>query len=213
MMCVPYTLNSMTPIIEIVRCCVSKILKMTSTDLCNQCFKTCLWIPLTMVKSLLLNSALREIKIPAQLSIFHIQVQYWLKFGIHLQFAESTYICGFHLQLVNQLATIACCGIRNKTNVPTKLTLQVYVCGIHLQLVNQLAIIACCGIRNKTNVPTKLTLQVYVCGIHWNFVCGIHLHFGTYSKNCLWNPGTNRHKIVLLSSAQFGLVMIYEIFL
>ena len=34
----------------------------------------------------------------------------------------------------------------------------------------------------------------------------IHLHFGTCLKTCLWNPGTHRHKIVLLSSAYFGLV-------
>ena len=59
----------MTPNIEIVRCCVSKILKMTSTDLDNQCFKNCSWIPLTMDKSLFLNSALLEIRIPAQLLI------------------------------------------------------------------------------------------------------------------------------------------------
>ena len=30
----------------------------------------------------------------------------------------------------------------------------------------------------------------------------------TCLKACLWNPGTYRHKIVLLSSAQFGLVML-----
>ena len=76
MLCVPYTLNSMTPNIEIVRCCVSKILKDDITDLSNQCFKTCSWIPLAMVKSLLLNSASLEIRIPAQLLIVHMQVQY-----------------------------------------------------------------------------------------------------------------------------------------
>ena len=105
-----------------------------------------------------------------------------------LTFADSAYkFCGFHLHL----------------RIPLKF------CGIHLQLRNpeQLAIFACCGIRNKTNVPTKFTLQAYGCGIHWNFVCGIHLHFGTYFKTCLWNPGTYRHKTVLLSSAQFGVVM------
>ena len=57
-------------------------------------------------------------------------------------------------------------------------------------------------------VPTNFTLYVYVCGIHWSFVWGIHLHFGTYFKTCLWNPRTFRYKIVLLSSAQFGLVMV-----
>ena len=62
--------------IEIIRCCVSKILKVTSTDLGNYCFRTCSWIPLTMVKSLLLNSALLEIRFPVQLLIVHMQVQY-----------------------------------------------------------------------------------------------------------------------------------------
>ena len=41
--------------------------------------------------------------------------------------AESTY----NLRNPEQLAIFACCGIRKKTNVLTKLTLQVYVCGIH----------------------------------------------------------------------------------
>ena len=107
--------------------------------------------------------------------------------GIYLQFAESAYICGFHLHL---LIPLTFCGIQLQLRTP-----------------EQLAILACCGFRNKTNVPTKFTLQVYVCGIHLNFVCGIHLHFGTYFKTCLWNPGTYRYKIVLLSSEQFGLVM------
>ena len=67
-------------------------------------------------------------------------------------FADCVYkFCGFHLylripltffgiclQLRNpeQLAIIACCGIRNKLNVPTKFTLQVYVRGIHVSLVS-----------------------------------------------------------------------------
>ena len=107
--------------------------------------------------------------------------------GTRLHFADFAYkFCGLHLHL----------------RIPLTF------CGIHQQLRNpeQLAMLACCGIRNKTNVPTKITLQVYVCGIHWNFVCGVHLQFGTYCKTCLWNPETYRHKIVLLSSAQFGLV-------
>ena len=65
-------------IIEIIWCCVSKILKVTSTDstdLGNQCFKTWSWFSLTTVKSLLLNSALLEIRIPAQPLIVHMQVQ------------------------------------------------------------------------------------------------------------------------------------------
>ena len=52
------------------------------------------------------------------------------------------------------------------------------------------------------------TLQVFVRGIYETFVSGIHLHFGTKLRNCLWNPGKYRHKIVCPASAQFGLVMI-----
>ena len=153
---------------------------MTSTDLGNQCFKTCSWIPLTMVKSLLLNSALLEIKIPA-------------------------FNCSYTFSVLNKIRNpLTVWGIHLHLRIPLTL------CGFHLQLRNpdQQAIFACCRIRKKTNVPTKFLLQVYVCGIHWNFVCGIHLHFGTYFKTCLWNPGTYRHKIGILSSAEFGLVMI-----
>ena len=38
---------------------------MTSTDLCNQCFKTCSWIPQTINEFVLSKSALLEINIPA----------------------------------------------------------------------------------------------------------------------------------------------------
>ena len=108
---------------------------MTSTSLGNQCFKTCSWIPLTMIKSLLLNSALQEKKIPAQFLIVHMQVQMnpltVCVIQFHLRIPLT--FCRIHLHLRNpeQLAIFACFGIRNKTNLPTKFTLQVYVCGIH----------------------------------------------------------------------------------
>ena len=67
-------------------------------------------------------------------------------FGFHnkylkhctVQIRSETYICGSHLELRNpeQLAIFACCGIRNKLNVPTKFTLQVYVLGIHVNFVS-----------------------------------------------------------------------------
>ena len=56
-------------------------------------------------------------RVAAQLLCVHMQVQYWTKFGIHLQFAKSTYR--------RKLAIFICCGIRNKLNVPTKFTLQI----------------------------------------------------------------------------------------
>ena len=84
-----------------------------------------------------------------------------------------------------------------------------YICGTRLHMRNPelLTIFARCGIRNKTNEPTKFSLKVFVCGIHGNVASEIHLHFGKRSKTCLWIPGTYKHKIVRLSTAQFGLVM------
>ena len=48
-------------------------------------------------------------------------------------FAEPTYFCGIRLLLRNseQLLMFACCGIRDKANVPKQFTLQVFVPGIH----------------------------------------------------------------------------------
>ena len=68
------------------------------------------------------------------------------KCGIHLQFAESGYICGFRLQVLRVLVTF---------------------CGVHIKLRNpeQLAIFACCGILNKKNVPAKFTLRIFEQGI------------------------------------------------
>ena len=67
-----------------------------------------------------------------------MHVQHWTKFGIHLQFAESAYICGFHLRFreSKQLAIFACCGSRDTTNVPTNFTLHSYVRGIHRSFVS-----------------------------------------------------------------------------
>ena len=75
--------------------------------------------------------------------------------GIQLQIAESTYICGFRLQIL--LIPLTLSGI-----------------SLELRKPEQLALFACCGIRSKTNVPAKFTLQVLVRGIHGNFVSGIH---------------------------------------
>ena len=134
---------------------------MTSTGLVNHCFKTCSWIPLTMVKFLLLNSALQEIKIQA--------------LAFNCSYASSV------LNKIRNLLTV--CGIRVHSRIPLTF------CGTHLQLRNleQLAIFACCGIRDITNVPTKFTLHSYKREI---FVGRIHLHFGTCLKISFWNSGT-----------------------
>ena len=141
---------------------------MTSTGLGNQGFKTCSWIPLAMVQSLLLNSALLEKRIPA----------------LAFKFSYASPVLN---KIWNPLTV---CGIR-----------------LHFAEYKQIAIFSCCGIRDTTNVPKKFTLHSYVPGIHGSFVCGTPLHFGTCLKISFWNPATYRHKIVRLSSAQFGLVM------
>ena len=153
---------------------------MTSTGLGNQCLKTCSWIPPTRFKSLLLNSALLEIKIPAQLLIVHMQVHYWTNSESTnsswnpLIFADSAYILRNPLTVAESRTTSYICLLRNPHQ--SKCADKINVAGICM--------------RNPLN-----------------FVCGIHLHFGTYFKTCLWKPGTYRHKIVLLSSAQLSLIM------
>ena len=98
-----YTLNSMTPNIVF-----EKYYMMTSTELGNKCFKTCSWIPLTMVKSLLLNSALLEIKILA-----------------------PAFNCSYASSVLNKSRTpLTVCGIRLHLQAPLTF------CGIHLQLRN-----------------------------------------------------------------------------
>ena len=111
---------------------------MTSTDLGNQCFKTCSLIPMTRVKTLLLNSALLEIRIPAQLLIVHMQVQIWTKFGIHLQFlrnlltfADSTYFLRNPLTVAESRTTSYTCLLRNAQQ--NKCADKIYVTGISMQ--------------------------------------------------------------------------------
>ena len=107
---------------------------MTSIDLVKQCFKICSWIPLTMVKSLLLNSASAYAS-----SIINKFLNSFTVCGFRLQSLRTPLtFCGIHLHLWNleQLAIFACCGIRNKINVPTKFTLQVFKRGIHVNIVS-----------------------------------------------------------------------------
>ena len=149
---------------------------MTSTDLGNQCSKTCSWIPLTMVNSLLLKSALLEIRIPAQLLIAHMQQSSETTYSLRnpLTFADSACILRNPLTVAETITTCYICLLQNPQQ--NKCTEKIYVRGI-------------C----KRN-PLKFCLEN-------------PLLFETYFKTCLWNPGTYRHKIVLLSSEQFGLVM------
>ena len=141
---------------------------MTTIDSVNQYLYVCSWIPLTMVKSLLLNSAsayARSVinKFLNSFTVFRFRLQV---LRIPLIFADSTYILRNPLTVVESRTTSYICLLR---------------------------------IRNKFKVPRKFTLQVYVRGIH--------LQFGTCLNTCLWNPF--RHKIKRLSSAQFGLLMVY----
>ena len=118
--------------------------------------------------------------------------------------SSSAFNCSYASSVLNKIRNpLTVCGTRLHLRLPLTF------CGIHLQLRNpkQLAMFACCGIRDTTYVPTKLTLHSYIHGIHGSFARGVYLHFGTCLKISFWNPGTYRHKIVRLSSAQFGLVM------
>ena len=54
-------------------------------------------------------------------------------------------------------------------------------------------------------------VAVFVREFNWNFASEIHFHFETCLKTYLWSQGTERHTIVRLSSAQFGLVMEEQI--
>ena len=112
---------------------------------------------------------------------------------IHLRipfanFADSTYICGFHLHFVDST----------------------YISQNPLRVSESRKTSYFCLLRNPQQ--NKCAHQIHVTGIFTrirsNFVSGIHLHFGTILKTCLWNPGTYRHKTVRLSSAQFDLVML-----
>ena len=66
---------------------------MTSTELVKQCFQICLWIPLTIVKSLLLISSLLKIRIPA----LTFNCSYATSVINKIQ--DPLTVCGFHLHL------------------------------------------------------------------------------------------------------------------
>ena len=128
-----------------------KYIKLTSTNLVNKCFEIRWWIPLTMVTSLPLNSALLEIKISAP--VFH-----------------CSYASSIIDKILTPLTIYKFCGFYCHLQIPSTFS------GIHWQLRNpeQIAFFACCGIRGTTIVPTKITLHVFVRGIHGSFVSGFH---------------------------------------
>ena len=146
---------------------------MTSINLGNQCFKTCSWIPLTIVKFLLSNSALLETRIQAQPLTVLLQVQYWTKMGIRLQFAESTYIRGFRLHFTESTYK---CGIQNN---------QLYL------LVAEFATKQIC----RQNL---LHSYMYAESTEMLFVESTYMLEHIF-KTCLSDPRTNRHNTVLLS--------------
>ena len=93
-------------------------------EIVNQCFKICSWIPLTIVKFLLLNSALLKIIIPA------------LDFNFAITVMNPPTVCGLRLHLRNskQLDIFACCTLictRNPLN---------FLGGIHLHFITCLKI-------------------------------------------------------------------------
>ena len=123
---------------EFIRCCdyktmipktAGKYKSVTSIDLVNQCLKICSWIPLTMVKSLLLDSAsayssvvikkFSEILYSLRNPLTFADSTYILRNP--LTFADSTYILRRNPLTVAESrirAIFPCCRIRNKINVP-----------------------------------------------------------------------------------------------
>ena len=97
----------MTSNIEIIRCCISKtkipkkclmvyvsqILRDDIHLFCTPIFKICSWMPLTMVKSLLLNSSLLKIRIPA-LDFICLYAS-----SVINKVRNPITVCGFHLPL------------------------------------------------------------------------------------------------------------------
>ena len=90
---------------------------MTSIDLVNQCFKVWSWIPLTMVKSLLLNSASAYAN------------------SVINKFLNSSTVCGFRLQILRISLTVAesrttsyICLLRNPQQI--KCAHKIYVTSI-----------------------------------------------------------------------------------
>ena len=87
---------------------------MASTDLVNQCFKNCAWIPQTMVMSLLLNSSLLKVRIPA--------------LAFNSSYASS--------KIDRSLNPLTVCGIRLNLRIPlTNCADSFYNCGFHLHFV------------------------------------------------------------------------------
>ena len=154
-----------------------KYLSVTSIDLVNQCCKVFSWIPLTMVKSLLLNSACAYAS------------------SIINKFLNSFTVCGFRLQILRIPLTFADSTyiLRNPLTVAESRTTS-YIC-----LLRNPQQIKCADKNYVTSICTRNPRK----SCKWN-----PLTFWNSLNTCLWNPGTYRHKIVRLSSAQFGLVML-----
>ena len=93
---------------------------MTTIDLVNQCFKICSWIPLTIVKSLRLNSisanasSVKKIKFLKSFKVcgFHLQI-----LRVPLTFADSTYISRNRFTVAEFKTTSHICLLRNQQQV------------------------------------------------------------------------------------------------
>ena len=121
--------------------------------------------------------------------------------------------CSYASSVINKMRNpLTICGIRLLLRIPQiNFADSTQICGFHLHFAKSTY---SCGIQNNQLfllLAESATKQMGRQKLRYrntlNFICGIHLHLRTYFKTCFWTSGTYRHKIVLLSSAQFGLVM------
>ena len=114
--------------------------------------------------------------------------------GNHLQLAESVCFCGFRIQILRIQRTFAdsTYNLRNPLIIAESRSTS-YICLLRNPQQNK-----CADKTYATSICMRNPLKFCL----WNPLTSWNIF-----KSCLWNPETYRHKIVLLSSAQFGLVM------
>ena len=104
-----------------------KYLSVTSVDLVDQCFELCSWIPLTIVKSLLLNSAsaYSSSVINKFLNSFTVCGSRLKFLRIPLRFADSIYILRNPLTVAESRTTSYLCLLRNPQQIKSADTIYV----------------------------------------------------------------------------------------
>ena len=141
---------------------------MTSIDLVDQCLKICTWIPLTMVKFLLLNSA------SAYAS------------SVINKFLNSFTACGFRLQILRIPPTFADSTyiLRNPLTVAESRTTS-YICLLRNAQQIKCADKCICKFSNKQISEFLYSLRIPLTNFaDSTFICGFYLHFAESTYSC-----------------------------